>query len=325
MQNIKTGDADTNEPCENEGKKIAQVFDRSFKRLMAVSSPSIVLFINGIFGTDYPLDTPVSQLSTEYITDSLEKFFADILFLVGNDKYAIEAQMTDDKEMALRIFNYGYLDAIKNRAVEDDGVIKVRLPQCIVIYLEPSNSTPSELTVELEFADKTLHRLAVPTIRFLDYSISELEERNMTLLLPFYLLKLRKQVKAAEESGKLKELSPMVAELVEDISKAIARSEQRGCISGADARAILEMMGKLYNNIYGEYPDFKETSMMINDMMLTYSEEAALKAVLRNSMEIAQKLMRKGWTSEEIAETVNLDVSTVESLYKGKAQGAMHV
>ena len=318
MQNSKTLEADN---TENDEKKISQVFDRSFKRLMAVSSPTIVLFINGIFGTNYPLDTPVSQLSTEYVTDSLDKFFADILLLVGNDKYLVEAQMTDDKEMALRIFNYGYLDAVKNRTVEDDNVIRVRLPRCIVIYLEPSNSTPDELTVELEFPDNTLHRLTVPTIRFLDYSIAELEERNMTLLLPFYLLKLRKQVKAAEESGRLKELSPVVASLVEDISKAIARSEQRGHISASDARAILEMMGKLYNNIYGEYSDFKEAKIMINDMMLTYSEEA----ILRNSMEIAQKLMRKGWTSEEIAETVNLDVSTVESLYKGKSQGAIQV
>ena len=88
--------------------------------------------------------------------------------------------------------------------------------------------------------------------------------------------------------------------------------------SGVDTRAILEMTGRLYNNIYGDYPDFKETNMMINDMMLTYSEEGELRGRLKLAMEIAQKIMRKGWTSEEIAETVNLDVSTVESLYKGK-------
>jgi hypothetical protein len=213
------------------------------------------------------------------------------------------------------------LGAVKNRTVEDDNVIRVRLPKCIVIYLEPSKSTPSELTVELEFPDNTLHRLTVPTIRFLDYSITELEERNMTLLLPFYLLKLRKQVKAAEESGRLKELSPMVAELVEDISKAIARSEQRGCISASDARAILEMMGKLYNNIYGEYSDFKEAKIMINDMMLTYSEEAALKT----KQEIAQELIGMGLKIEQIVKATKLDLSTVESLYTEKTQSAIQL
>ena len=60
---------------------------------------------------------------------------------------------------------------------------------------------------------------------------------------------------------------------------------------------------------------------MINDMMLTYSEEA----VLRNSMEIAQELIGMGLKIEQIVKATKLDLSTVESLYKGNAQGAMSV
>ena len=60
---------------------------------------------------------------------------------------------------------------------------------------------------------------------------------------------------------------------------------------------------------------------MVNDMMLTYSEEAEI----RRSMEIAQTLIQEGWNIEKVARTVKLDVSTVESLYKGKAQGAIQL
>ena len=122
---------------EKEEKKAHNIYDRAFKRLMTSSSPAIVQFINAVCGTDYPLDTPVTQLSTEYASNKLENFFADILFLVGDDKYLVEAQMTEDKEMALRIFNYGYLDAEKNR-VEDEGVIRLNFPQCVVVYSQTS-------------------------------------------------------------------------------------------------------------------------------------------------------------------------------------------
>ena len=224
--------------------------------------------------------------------------------------------------MALRIFNYGYLNTAKNR-IENGGVIRLTFPRCIVIYLEPGKNTPKEVSLELEFPDKTVHTFTVPAIRFLDYSIAEIEEYNLTLLLPFYVLKLRQKVKSAETNEKLIELSPLVAELVEEIHKAIVRSEETGMMRDSDARAVIEMMGKLYNTIYGEYPYFKETNTMVNDMMLTYSEEAELRGERRRSMEIAQELMGKGWSSKEIAETVKLDIAAVESLYTRQAQSAM--
>ena len=156
----------------NAEKKPHNIYDRGFKHLMSSSSPAIVQLINALFGTDYPLDTPVTQLSTKYASNALEAFFADILFLVGNDKYLVE---TDDKEMAFRIFNYGYLDAKKNK-IEDEGVIRLNFPRCVVVYLEPTKSTPQEVSVELVFPDKSIHKFTVPAIRFLDYSISEIEE-----------------------------------------------------------------------------------------------------------------------------------------------------
>ena len=61
--------------------------------------------------------------------------------------------------------------------------------------------------------------------------------------------------------------------------------------------------------------------MMVDDMLLTHSEEAEL----RRSMEIAQDLIQEGWNIEKVARTVKLDVTTVESLYNGKAQGSMQL
>ena len=67
MQNTKTDEQENTGNAENQEKKPSHIFDRGFKRLMASSSPAIVQLINALFNTDYPLDTPVKQLATEYI------------------------------------------------------------------------------------------------------------------------------------------------------------------------------------------------------------------------------------------------------------------
>ena len=60
-------------------------------------------------------------------------------------------------------------------------------------------------------------------------------------------------------------------------------------------------------------------------MLLTHEEEAELRGELKRSMEIAQTLMKKGWSKEKIAETVKLDIPTVESLSKGQTQGTIQL
>ena len=92
-----------------------------------------------------------------------------------------------------------------------------------------------------------------------------------------------------------------------------------------DMKAVVEMMGKLYNYIYGQYPEFKEINMAVTDMMLTYSEEAAIKTELKTKQEIAQKLIKEGWGFEKVAETVELDIDTIKSLYTGQTQSAAQV
>jgi hypothetical protein len=73
--------------------------------------------------------------------------------------------------------------------------------------------------------------------------------------------------------------------------------------------------------VYKSYPEFKETNMMMDDMLLTVVDEAELageaKGEIKRSLEIAQELIKEGWTSEKIARMTKSDLLTVESLYGG--------
>jgi hypothetical protein len=75
-------------------------------------------------------------------------------------------------------------------------------------------------------------------------------------------------------------------------------------------------MGKLYNDIYKAYPEFKETNEMVDEMLLLEVDKAELAGGAKKAREIAQELIREGWASEKIARTTKLDMATVESLYR---------
>ena len=180
-----------------EGDKVPEhepihIFDLVFKRLMRLSSGAIVQFINGLFDTAYPVDSTVEYPSTETVTDDLTHVVSDMLILIGGKHlYHIEAQINNDENMALRVFNYGYLEGLKRKTIEDD-LITIPFPAAKIIYWETTPKTPDTVTLRLQFPDGNHYDYGVDTFKFLDHSIQELEEKKMSILLPFYVLKLRK-------------------------------------------------------------------------------------------------------------------------------------
>ena len=81
------------------------IFDRIFKRIITLSSPTVINFINGIFEEDYPLDSELTYNWTESVDDKLRKTIADTIITINkSDSFHIEAQMyKDDKITALII------------------------------------------------------------------------------------------------------------------------------------------------------------------------------------------------------------------------------
>jgi hypothetical protein len=137
---------DTKEATENgsEARETANIFDKSFKRLMRLSNRAIVLFINGLFDTGYSPESSVGYLSTETISDNLNRIISDVVISITEPDgevhyYLVEAQIGDDEQMALRVFNYVYAEGLKHKTMDDDGIITIRLPEAKVIYWETNH------------------------------------------------------------------------------------------------------------------------------------------------------------------------------------------
>jgi hypothetical protein len=249
-------------------RNIRELFDVVVKKLMRLSAPAMVRFINGMFGTGYPLDSAVAYPDTTMIAHDYAEQRVDVLIAINESRYYhIEAMIANDDLMIVRVFEYGYEQALQHSTQEGD-VVTLDFPSVRVLYLEPTPSTPDFEVLRLRFQDGSTHDFRVDSFKLLEHTVEELEAQGLEILLPLYLLKFRARVRSAARRGKLRERMPEFTEgikgLFDKIVAIVQRREQDGSLSVADAKAVLEAMDIMYQELYQkEYEEFEEAKPMI--------------------------------------------------------------
>ena len=175
-------------------KEIYQIYDKAFKRILTLSDKAVINFINGLFGTEYPTNSKITYNWTEHEDKDLKRTLSDsILTINDRDIYHIEAQITEDEEIVFRVFEYGFGHAYKNRTYENGNETMI-FPRPCIIYLDEGkkDKIPDEYTLILKFEDQGEFSYKVPVFKLQTISVQELNDKKLIVLLPFLLLKLRK-------------------------------------------------------------------------------------------------------------------------------------
>jgi hypothetical protein len=284
---------------------------------MHLSRRAVINFINGLFEVDHPLNSTVAYPNTETVSGGLKRLMSDMIIVIGGTHvYHIEAQISEDAEMVVRMFRYGFEESLRTKELSTAG-LTLRFPNARVIYWEGSRKTPDKLALNLVFPDGKTHRYAVPTVKFLDLSIAEIERRKLVILLPFYVLKLRKQMKAAKSEGRRLELAGEMDKILAELDETAKRGMKKGLLETNDLINVVNHIKHLQNELYEGYTAFKE----INEMpvrIVDYAEELKKKArregIRETSREIARKMKEAGRPSGEIATFTGLSPKAIEKL-----------
>lgn len=121
--------------------KTFQIYDKMFKRILALSNRAVIALINGLFSTNHPLDSTLTYNATENVTDELHKTLADTIITVNNQySYHLEAQMYEDEGIVCRVYSYSYHHAVKHRR----GCDILKFPEPVIIYLSPLANMAAE-------------------------------------------------------------------------------------------------------------------------------------------------------------------------------------
>lgn len=180
-----------NYPCNFYFLFINQIYDKTLKKILTLSSRAVVNLINGLFDTDYPPDSTLTYNWTEHHDDDLNRTIADTIITInGEHSYHIEAQMYEDEEIEFRVFDYGYKHALKSRNGQDI----LFFPEPQIIYLYSHADIPDSKSILLDFGTQGSFSYQVPAFKLLEHNLEELNRRKMIILIPFMMLKLRRDI-----------------------------------------------------------------------------------------------------------------------------------
>ncbi len=301
---------------------IFHVYDKIFKKILTLSSTAVVNLINGLFDTDYPVNSTVTYNWTEFENDELKRILADtILTINGKYSYHLEAQMTEDEEIIFRVFEYGYRHADRNRRyaidliTDSDGRIQpdsiesgceIIFPEPKIIYLCSPQRTPDIYTLKLNFASQGSFLYKVSTFKFLEISLEELNQKKMIILIPFQLLKLRELLKKERSKENLEALKTLIQN---DIIGSIETNLQLGNITEGDARRLRRLTHRLYQHIYSHYEEM-EALNVITDESLMLDIDIIEK---QHEEELAEKLAEKDKLIEQVTAEKEAEIASLKA------------
>ena len=211
------------------------IFDDVFRTMIEKMPYLAVPLINEVFHTSYPHDVPIVQLRNEHQQENGE-IITDSCLKIGGKLYHIECQSLDDTTMAIRMIEYDFSIAVEN-AQKQGRRYRMDFPRSCVLYLRSGNNTPDFLGVEMALADGNIVLYQISTIKLETYTKDSIFEKNLLMLLPFYIMRYEKNIHEMSENP---ELFQCLLNEYEEIRTNLVKE-----LSGADKAALYMDLNKL--------------------------------------------------------------------------------
>ena len=110
-------------------------------------------------------------------------------------------------------------------------------PKSCVLYLRSGKNTPDFLEIEMVLSDENIIHYRVPTMKLETYTRNSIFEKNLLMLLPFYIMRYEKDIHEMSENPE------MFQSLLNDYEEIRINLEKE--LSGADKTALYMNLNKL--------------------------------------------------------------------------------
>lgn len=210
---------------ENEHIKL----DATMKSIFNSSSKIVIPFINNCFKTEYVENAEITYGDTEIIRQDFHVRRMDLNFVIKDATYHIEFQMKNVSNMLYRMLEYAFMNTL-TRVNQNEGDL-ISFPKQLIIYMEKDENIQDEfgcllgINPELNFADV---KYGVHVIKYWEYSLQQLVEEKMYVLIPLFIFNKRKEVQKIHKNN------------IEGLT--IANNQIK-----KDVEEIMNIIGKLYS------------------------------------------------------------------------------
>ena len=158
----------------------------------------------------------------------------------------------------------------------------------------------------------------VPIMKVQTYSLDDIFEKRLLMLIPFYIFSHEKGFPEYNSNDqKLAELEAEYQEILERLDEL----EQQGVIGAFDKRTIIELSNDVIKEIAQKYENVQKGvgdimgGALIETEARTILNQGKTQGISETKKQTALKLLKRGkMTIEEIAEDTGLSVAEVEQL-----------
>ena len=292
------------------------IYDGAFRTILNDCRKLIIPVINEIFDEHYTGEEEIRFFPNEHFLDQQDaadkERITDTNFqIIGRivKKYHLECESSlPDGKITIRLFEYDAQIALDEGEVTEE-TLTVTFPNTAVMYLRAYKKTPDKMKYVIITPGGTV-QYDVPIMKVQSYSLDEIFEKRLLMLIPFYIFSHEKSFSEYNNNEqKLEELKAeyrIILERLDDL-------EKQGIIGAFDKRTIIELSSDVIREIARKYENVQKG---IGAMMRGPLIQTEARTILNESKkETALRMLKVGkLTVEEIAEYSALSVAEVEQL-----------
>lgn len=299
---------------------MGNIYDGAFRTILNDCRKLIIPVINEIFGEDYTGDEKIEFLPNEHFVGQQDaagkERITDTNFRITGriiKKYHLECESSlPDGRITVRLFEYDAQIALDEGEVTEE-TLTVTFPNTAVLYLRVYKSTPDKMKYVIITPGGTI-RYDVPVMKVQNYTLDDIFEKHLLLLIPFYIFSHEKNFPEYNSSGqKLEELKSEYLDILERLD----RLERQGVVGAFDKRTIIDLTGDVMKEIAQKYENVQKGvgDIMRGAMLETEARRLRDEAKKEAARGTALRLLKIGkLTVEEVAIGSGLSVAEVEQL-----------
>jgi hypothetical protein len=265
-----------------------QLWDEITKSIAGKMPAQFLPLIKEEFGKEYPAGTSVTTLSTESIIPPkkssvrMSKILSDLVLLVGDhDLYHFECEVNLDNEMIIRMIEYDFHTALThNFSLDDNQNFQLKFPQSVIMY--PGTSPmPDSQKCTITFPDGFKYTYTVPIVKIQQYSLEDIEAKNLLIFLPFTLLRFAPQVTNHHDSLSEKELTDFVQQIIVMLSNEV----NQGRLTVTQFKDYTKLLQFSAERVFRQTPNHQqEVYGMIKSVLVLPSDEMEMALAEKDSL-----------------------------------------
>ena len=221
-------------------------YDDAFKTMEGRCDDLLIPFVSHMFGENYDRSAVVKRLRNEYYVEhedgSEEKRITDSFFDITcrniTKRYHLECESKKyDGTILVRIFEYATQISI---ATGEKDTYKARFvfPESGVLLLRAGNNVADKAEIEIALPDGKEVSYDVPLIKISDFSIEDIFNDKLYMLIPFYIFNYEEDLPVINENT---DQIDRLINLYKDVFRRLENEHEVGNLSALSYDAIIRL------------------------------------------------------------------------------------